>query len=66
MTVKKYKDTSVGGSVLADGAQRGVTNNGRLRLPNVAGSFKADRKNNLIFLASLSLLRVHHLERGCR
>ena len=30
------------------------------------GSFKADRKNNLIFLASLSILRVHHLERGCR
>ena len=24
------------------------------------GSFKADRKNNLIFLASLSILRVHH------
>ena len=30
------------------------------------GSFKADRKNNLIFLVSLCLLRVHHLERGCR
>ena len=41
---KKSKDTSVGGSVLADGAQRGVTNDGRLGLPNVYWLFQGRQK----------------------